>query len=615
MRTPTEEQQAVVDSDARVRIVRAAPGSGKTWLVAELIRSELESWRGNGGGIAALSFTRVGGEEIRKALGYDLGHPHFVGTIDAFLFRYVVRPFLQRARANHAAPRLIPADWSPGYWTKGPGGGTWSHPRSGGTQGQSYNLLEVCFLDEDANGPALGCPRPFQGGTEPVTANDRAGLLAAKRQNWQRLGWLTHADVAFISSELLGDVTHGAAIRAILLRRFPLLVVDELQDTGYFLGKCIRLLLGEGNARGILVGDPDQAIFEFNGARPDLFSSFDRIQGAATLPLERSRRCPAAITSCASHVKDTSGQIEPNPKNIGRALLVRYADMVGDVRRLVGAIRCSRPTAIIKVIARHNKTTEELTSRSAKEAPTLHCPALNHSCRAARAFRQGHNVRALAGIRAALELIVFGHEGRADEELEASGIDPREWKALAVRCLLKCNDIAAATNLHEWQSEAGRVVDAQVAAFRLPTAITFQTGKIKPQKRKGWDTVVSEFLPTSGATAPTVAKVPVQTVHAIKGETHDVTVFVCPDSSRPGRCPSVVWWSTDAGHREERRIAYVAMTRTRSDLVLCVSDVCYRRLCQDRAAFVRTLHCKTVDECIAAFAATGNPLCHSEAGD
>lgn len=110
VRMPTPEQAAVLNSPARVRVVRAAPGSGKTWLVAELIRRELQRWPRNGSGIAALSFTRVGGEEICKAVGYDLDHPHFVGTIDAFVFRHVVRPFLQRSRPGHASPRLIPAE-------------------------------------------------------------------------------------------------------------------------------------------------------------------------------------------------------------------------------------------------------------------------------------------------------------------------------------------------------------------------------------------------------------------------------------------------------------------------------------------------------------------------
>lgn len=74
MRAPLSCQQAVLDSAARVRVVRAAPGSGKTWLVAELIRRELERWVPTTSGIAALSFTRVGGDEIRTAVGLSLIH-------------------------------------------------------------------------------------------------------------------------------------------------------------------------------------------------------------------------------------------------------------------------------------------------------------------------------------------------------------------------------------------------------------------------------------------------------------------------------------------------------------------------------------------------------------
>ena len=81
MSTPTTEQQTIIDSQARVRVVRAVPGSGKTWLVADLIKKELAHWQPNHGGIAALSFTRVGGEEIRRAVGYELHHPHFVAQL------------------------------------------------------------------------------------------------------------------------------------------------------------------------------------------------------------------------------------------------------------------------------------------------------------------------------------------------------------------------------------------------------------------------------------------------------------------------------------------------------------------------------------------------------
>lgn len=305
-RTPTPEQDAVLANGSRVRVVRASPGSGKTWLIAELVRRELNSWQHKGGGIAALSFTRVGGQEIRNALGHDPTHPHYVGTIDAFLFKYVVRPFFSRAYPGAACPRLIPADWSPGHWSPSP---IWTYRGNGGQKAITYNLLETWFVGESTGRPILHFPG-FRGGT-PVQDGDRDGLMAAKRNVWTKYGWLTHADAAFVASELIHSPTRGAAIRKSVLRRFPLLVVDELQDTGFFLGKCVHALLGDPGSRGVLVGDPDQAIYEFNGARPDLFDCFTRLPESTELPLAKSQRCPAAVMACASEVKDSPGSVDP----------------------------------------------------------------------------------------------------------------------------------------------------------------------------------------------------------------------------------------------------------------------------------------------------------------
>jgi superfamily I DNA/RNA helicase len=96
--------------------------------------------------------------------------------------------------------------------------------------------------------------------------------------------------------------------------------------------------------------------------------------------------------------------------------------------------------------------------------------------------------------------------------------------------------------------------------------------------------------------------VPVMTVHGVKGETHDITVFVCPDNTGSNHCPSTIWWSADEKDREEKRIAYVAMTRTQGDLILLVSDNCFERLRISRRPFVESFECLTVDEFIAEFA-------------
>lgn len=593
MRSPLPDQQAVLASPARIRVVRAVPGSGKTWLVAELIRQELSNWQTKTSGIAALSFTRIGGEEIRKAVGHDLDHPHFVGTLDAFLFRYVIRPFLQRCFPTYfATPRLVPGEWEAGHWVK--------YGRNQPTTvGKNINVLECVFIDEKDNKPEIARkPHPTQP-LRRLVDQERKAVLEGKKKLWKQTGILTHSDAALWASVLIGHRQFGAAIRADLVRRFPLIIVDELQDTGYFLGKSIRQLLEEPTVRAVLVGDPDQAIFEFNGARPDLFEGFELIEGAITFPLASSQRCPPSIAATASNLKDSSGSIGAAQDKTGKAILVRYTNLVEDVSQLVKAVKTIKGIANIKVIARQNSTVVNLVGQSATLAPKLGCQPLNHMHRAVISFRQGRQVAALATSRAALELAIFQYEGVEDEELKKHLVDPDKWKQLAVESLLRANVVPETGDVYTWQKEVGKILEDKLSTFGLIQPLQITPGKLKPQKREDWDKPCADYLPQNQASNSVLSEVPVQTVHGVKGETHDITVFVCPNANA-SHCPSVVWWSTDEKDREERRIAYVAMTRTSGDLILCVTEPCYDRLLTSHPEFVSSFECMTSAEYVSS---------------
>ena len=171
--------------------------------------------------------------------------------------------------------------------------------------GKGLNLYSCVFIGENnGNAEIAHKPHPAQP-LRRLQGDDLKLVKQAKMDRWKQSGLLTHSDAALWASKILSHETLGAIVRAEIVRRFPLIIVDELQDTGYFLGKCIRYLLDEAKARGVLVGDPDQAIYEFNGARPDLFGAFESINGAATLSLFNSQRCPIAVTTAASHLKDS----------------------------------------------------------------------------------------------------------------------------------------------------------------------------------------------------------------------------------------------------------------------------------------------------------------------
>jgi hypothetical protein len=215
-------------------------------------------------------------------------------------------------------------------------------------------------------------------------------------------------------------------------------------------------------------------------------------------------------------------------------------------------------------------------------------------------FRQCRNIAALAAVRAALDLSVFGHEGVTDQTLAASKIDPDDWKACAVRCLLRANGLPTTGDLFSWQTRVAGILDEEAALSCRASACQFTPGKIKPQQRDGWNKPSARYLPHTAGVQPCLGGVPVQTVHAVKGETHDITIFVCSNRKSSDRCPSTVWWSDNRADQEEKRIAYVAMTRSCGELIVCVPETTYQRLAAQRAQFVGSFQCMTVDEFVFA---------------
>lgn len=150
-------------------------------------------------------------------------------------------------------------------------------------------------------------------------------------------------------------------------------------------------------------------------------------------------------------------------------------------------------------------------------------------------------------------------------------------------------------NVYDLQANVGKILDEELGKFGFAPPLQFTPGKLKPQKRgEDWDKACADYLPQIGTPPKGLGDVPVTTVHGVKGETHNATIFVCSDT-KSNHCPSVMWWAD----REEKRIAYVAMTRTQGDLILCVSDACYRRLYEKRPEFVKSFECRTVDEYVS----------------
>ncbi len=131
------------------------------------------------------------------------------------------------------------------------------------------------------------------------------------QERCDRAGLVDFAELLLRALELLRD---NSALLAHYRHRFGELLIDEFQDTNAIQYAFVRLLAGDsGNV--FVVGDDDQAIYGWRGAKVENVQKFlHDYPGAVTLKLEQNYRSSANILGAANAV------ITHNPDRLGKQL-------------------------------------------------------------------------------------------------------------------------------------------------------------------------------------------------------------------------------------------------------------------------------------------------------
>jgi superfamily I DNA/RNA helicase len=261
----SEKQREIVFNKKGKFVVRACPGSGKTYSVAARLAWKIENWEHTHQGIIALSFTNVAWQEIKKMLENEFniknffGYPHFLGTIDSFINQYIFLPFGHLVMGCKKRPILV-----------GEPHGSWVS----GNYDKDYNRYfdKVSFgVNNKLIYPKINGIFHFNynhiikvNGQESKYAEN---LRKVKVKYWRK-GYATQKDANYFALKILEKCPK---IAKALVFRFPELIIDEAQDTSEVQMKIVDLLIKNGLNEIMIVGDPDQAIFEWNNARPELF--------------------------------------------------------------------------------------------------------------------------------------------------------------------------------------------------------------------------------------------------------------------------------------------------------------------------------------------------------
>jgi DNA helicase II / ATP-dependent DNA helicase PcrA len=327
------EQHAAVVSEAAPLRILAGAGSGKTRVLTRRIAHRSATGVVDPRHVLALTFTRKAAGELNsrlRALGLR-------DAVAAGTFHSVALAQLRTRWADRgiSAPTLL--DRKVGFVAR-------LMPR----RAESFAPVDVVSEIEWAKARDVGPDRYVEAAAKsqrrsavPPTAV--AEIYERYEREKQHKRMVDFDDLLSLTRKaLLADHEFAAAQRW----RFRHVFVDEFQDVNPLQFALLRAWLGDRNDLCV-VGDPNQAIYAWNGADADYLVRFDHhFPGADTVELRRNYRSTPQILAAANAVLHTgrpaASGLVPQRGDGAPPKVRHYADDAAEAAGVARAVRDAR---------------------------------------------------------------------------------------------------------------------------------------------------------------------------------------------------------------------------------------------------------------------------------
>lgn len=289
--------------------VQAVPGNGKTTLLAAKLALLSRSWASRDQGVCVISHTNAAREEVEGKLALHprahmfLTYPHFVGTVTAFVDRFIALPYLRglgwplrridddvfMAAALSAAARKPKLQAS---------------RRAAGRAHQVNGWISRLELASTFPADTQGIPARLavrdRGNRQPGPHTDSGRELEELKADLVRRGLYRFGDMTVLANRALDACPYLLdAVR----HRFPLVILDEAQDTCGTQLRLLDRLFAEGVAYQRM-GDQNQTLYEDAEVPVDQYWR----PAAGAIPLNATRRFGTHIAQFASRLTVRVGQ-------------------------------------------------------------------------------------------------------------------------------------------------------------------------------------------------------------------------------------------------------------------------------------------------------------------
>jgi superfamily I DNA/RNA helicase len=545
-RTLSDSQREIVFNKSGKFVVRACPGSGKTYCVGARLARLIHGWERKHEGIAVLSFTNVAWQEIEKKCNekFCIGkipYPHYLGTIDSFVNKYIFLPFGHLILGCNGRPTLV-----------GEPHGTWS--------GRDFSSA----LFDNISYALDGSMYAIQATKMSANWQQNRHITRAKSR-YNKAGYATQNDANYFAMKILERYPQIAKAVAV---RFPYLIVDEAQDTSDIQMRIIDLLIENGLSEVMLVGDPDQAIFEWNDARPELLTQ-KYIEWESSIVLNENRRSSQNIcgfTFGISSLGNTSISVNEQVREFAhQPKVITYN---GNLPQIV--------SDFIEECQQHGiNVTKESTAIIYRSRgivnEVLGIPEIgyrikvwvdNYTQEFARGkflydngrFKEGFKITERVLLKTLNSLSFCSENDISDAIAQMGFVDFKSQIYAFINLLPKTN-----VTIGEWVVETNKILKENKCSFELQVHKDGLCCSF-PQLFLNEDKEIIEKNYRYG------------TVHSVKGETFEAVLLILKTKGVGSAYKTLLRQNTPISSSEELRIAYVGMTRPSKILVIAVPN-------------------------------------------
>jgi DNA helicase II / ATP-dependent DNA helicase PcrA len=242
---------------------------------------------------------------------YKKRHPHFIDTIHGFVNRFLALPWLN---SNGYPSPTIDNDVTTAYRRGVLAADYWAVQSFLAQKHSDFDRLRICARDLSFN---------IGGKAFPAGSSARSFTLAKQAiESAAQAGYFCYDEMFVWARALLEDFPDASSW---LRRRFPLVIIDEMQDTFELQGNMLHAVFPRESVDIVVqrVGDPNQAIFDNADADPDKNDPFPDPDPARCLGIPNSLRFGPLIATLASPLAvtpvGTAGLCGIGPKVIAGA--------------------------------------------------------------------------------------------------------------------------------------------------------------------------------------------------------------------------------------------------------------------------------------------------------